>query len=343
MLTVVGRRGNAGRPITAVVVAVIAVLVAVLAGSAPALAQETDHEGGTKSLREKLDAAASKYQDAKGAMEKSEERELELVLELKDLKKTRKKLVREVQHTAAAAYRSGRIGAVTALLRSSSPDAFLERVVTIEVIAQRENDALAELEQVSEDLAERQGRIAEEIAIQEKEVKKLQKAKDEAEGALFAIGGGSSGSFEPFPAEDAEPAPRNSDGSLPGESCSEPDPTTTGCLTPRMVHAYEEARLFGFTRHTSCFRNGDFGEHPLGRACDFAAQTTGFGGAATGTDKAYGDRLASFFVHNADALGVQYVIWYREIYIGGSWSTYSDGNCGDPSCEHTNHVHVSVR
>lgn len=322
----------------------IAAVVALLVGSAPgsALAQDTDDEGGTKSLREKLDQAASKYQDAKGALEKSEERELELVRELEGLEKQRKELVKEVQHTAAAAYRSGRIGAVTALLNSTSPETFLDRVVTIEVIAQRENDSLAELKQVSEDLAERQGEIAEEIATQEKQVKKLKAAKDEAEQALFAIGGGSSGSFEAFPSEDAEPAPRNSDGSLPGESCSESDPTTSGCLTPRMLHAYEEARLFGFTRYTSCFRNGDFGEHPAGRACDFAAQVSGFGGAAQGSDKEYGDRLASFFVHNADALGVQYVIWYREIYIGGSWSTYS-GVCGDPSCDHTNHVHVSIR
>jgi hypothetical protein len=317
-------------------VAAIAAIAAVLVGSVPgtAFAQETDDEGGTRSLREKLDAAAGKYQDAKGALEKSEERELDLVLELEDLEKKRKRLVKEVQHTAAAAYRSGR--------NSSSPDTFLERVVTIEVIAQRENDSLTELKQVTEDLERRQGQIAEEIAIQQKEVKKLREAKDEAEQALFAIGGGSSGSFEPFPAEDAEPAPRNQDGWLPSESCSEPDPTTSGCLSPRMLHAYEEARLFGFTRYTSCFRNGDFGEHPTGRACDFAAQVSGFGGAAQGTDKAYGDRLASFFVHNADALGVQYVIWYREIYIGGSWSTYS-GVCGDPSCDHTNHVHVSVR
>jgi hypothetical protein len=110
-----------------------------------------------------------------------------------------------------------------------------------------------------------------------------------------------------------------------------------------MLHAYGEAQIFGFTRYTSCYRSGDFGEHPLGRACDFAASPNGFGGSAVGNDKIYGDRLASFFVHNANALGVHYVIWYREIWFPGTgWRAY--GSAGsDPASAHTNHVHVSIR
>jgi hypothetical protein len=244
---------------------------------------------------------------------------------------------------AAAAYRTGRVGAFTALINANSPDAFLERVVAVDMLAKRDAEKLERFRDLSGEIEREQAGIAEEIAIQEKEVGKLEEAKNQAEQALFAIGGGSSGSFEAFPAEDAKPAPRNADGSFSGESCSESDPTTGGCLTPRMLHAYNEARIFGFTRYTSCWRDGSFGEHPLGRACDLAVSPNGFGGVAFGSDKTYGDRLASFFVHNANALGVLYVIWYREIWFpGNGWRAYGSGY-GDPASEHTNHVHVSIR
>ena len=75
---------------------------------------------------------------------------------------------------------------------------------------------------------------------------------------------------------------------------------------------------------------------------DFAAQRDGFGGAASGGDKTYGDNLSSYFIGNADRLGVLYVIWYRQIWLPSSgWMSYS-GAYGDPSSDHTNHVHLSV-
>ena len=92
----------------------------------------------------------------------------------------------------------------------------------------------------------------------------------------------------------------------------------------------------------SCHRNGGSGEHPKGRACDFAAQKGGFGGDATGGDKTYGNNLAAYFLRNASKLGVLYVIWYRQIWLPSSgWRSYS-GAGGDPSSDHTNHVHLSV-
>lgn len=338
LTTALPRRG------VAFLVAVSAVATVLFGlSAAPAAAQEDD-EGGTKSLREQLDEAASKYQDAKAKLDESEKRELKLLVKLEGAEEEREALVDEIQIVAAAAYRTGRVGAFTALINASSPDAFLERAVAVDMIAKRDAEKLERFRELTEQIEQQQGELAEEIAVQEEEVEKLEEAKDQAEAALFAIGGGASGSFEAFPAEDAEPASRNSDGSFSGESCSEPDPTTSGCLTPRMLHAYNEAQLFGFTRYTSCYRGGGtFGEHPIGRACDFAASPNGFGGAAFGTDKTYGDRLASFMVHNADALGVQYVIWYREIWFPGrGWSTYGGGG-GDPASDHTNHVHVSIR
>lgn len=318
---------------------------AVLLGLAAtaANAQDTDDEGGTKTLREQLDEAATAYQDARAELEQSQERELRLTVRLESLQDELEEQVENVQRVAATAYRTGRVGTLAALLNSTSPDMFLERAVAVDMIAKREQEMLANLKTLSEQIEEQREQIEAEIARQEEQVSKLDEAKQQAEGALYAIGGGASGEFVAYESADAAPAPRNSDGSWPSESCSESDPTTSGCLTPRTLHALEEARIFGFTRPTSCWRSGTWGEHPLGRACDFAASNAGFGRVAYGSDKEYGDRLASFLVHNADALGVHYVIWYRQIWFPGSgWRAYG-GAAGDPSSDHTDHVHVSIR
>ena len=83
-------------------------------------------------------------------------------------------------------------------------------------------------------------------------------------------------------------------------------------------------------------------EHPKGRACDFSTQYQGFGGVATGEARLYGNNLAAFLVRNADRLGVLYVIWYKQVWFPATgWRTYTLA-AGDPSSDHTNHVHLSV-
>lgn len=109
-----------------------------------------------------------------------------------------------------------------------------------------------------------------------------------------------------------------------------------------MLHAYQQARADGFTHYTVCWSQRSSGEHPKGRACDFSSNATTYkNAAATGADKAYGDRLAAYFVKNADKLGVMYVIWYRQIWTPSTgWRAYSAS--GGPSVVHTNHVHLSM-
>jgi hypothetical protein len=155
--------------------------------------------------------------------------------------------------------------------------------------------------------------------------------------------GGDSGSAGRTTTTKASAARRNSDGSLPGESCSVNDPTTSGCITPRTLHAMQQAKAAGFKRFVSCFRPQGSGEHPKGRACDFASDKGGFGGVASGSSRDYGNRLANYFINNAGRLGVLYVIWFKRIWLPSSgWKSYSRGN-GDPSSDHTNHVHLSMR
>jgi peptidoglycan DL-endopeptidase CwlO len=335
-------RQRRGLALLTAAMATCTVLLGLSAG--PAAAQETDSEGGTKNLREELDAAATAYQDARLELEQSQERELKLTVRLESLADELEELSDQVQVVVATAYRTGRVGAFAALLNSSSPTAFLERAVTVDMIAKREQEMLANLKRLKDEIEQQRELLDSEIELQQAEVNKLDAAKKKAEDALYAIGGGASGEFVPYESQMAQPAPRNPDGSWPGESCSESDPTGTGgCVTPRMLHSYNEARIFGFERYTNCYRNGTWGEHPLGRACDFSTSWTGFGGAAFGDDKVYGDRLASFFVANANVLGVQYVIWYRQVWFPGTgWRSYG-GAAGDPASDHTNHVHISIR
>jgi hypothetical protein len=120
------------------------------------------------------------------------------------------------------------------------------------------------------------------------------------------------------------------------------DPTTSGCLTPRTLHALQQARLSGFNHYTACWRQSTWGEHPLGRACDFAADVGGFGGVATGSSRDYGNRLAGYFIANASRLGVLYVIWYHQIWEPSNGWHYYKGD-GTPSGDHMNHVHLSER
>jgi peptidoglycan DL-endopeptidase CwlO len=175
-----------------------------------------------------------------------------------------------------------------------------------------------------------------------KQVALLKKRKAEAQQAVDEVSGGPTGGYGGGVAS-ATPAPRNADGSWPTESCSVDDPTTDGCITPRMLHAYQQVRVAGFTRYTACYRSTeDGGEHPRGRACDFSVEPNGFGAVATGDARDYGNRLAAWLIANSDRLAVLYVIWFRQIWLPGvGWSSYNGS--GSPSAEHTNHVHLSVQ
>ena len=172
----------------------------------------------------------------------------------------------------------------------------------------------------------------------------MKNARDKAARNVASEGGGDAVTGPaPSSAPAAEPAPRNADGSLPDEGCTEDDPTTGGCITPRMKHALEQAVIVGYNKKTSCYRSlQDGGNHPEGKACDFTVGSNG--AAASGEAKVYGDHTADWFVQNADALGVRIVIWYNMIWnpARGGWHAYDGGNTGDPNSDHTNHVHVSI-
>jgi hypothetical protein len=315
-----------------------------------------DGEGGSKSLIQQLEAASKGFVEAKEALDRSKKRQQQLTAKLKEIDTELGPKQAALDEIVQQSYRTGRLGPMTALITADSTGSMLDRAQTLETIAVKQDRAVRDLKDAK--AQQEQAKVAIDAAVrdQQRQLTVMAKRKNQAEGALKAAnaanaasgssgssassGGGSSGGGS---SSQAAAAPRNSDGSLPSESCSVNDPTTSGCLTPRTLHAMNEAKKDGFTRFVACFRQQNSGEHPKGRACDFAADKGGFGGDATGASRDYGNRLANYFINNSGRLGVLYVIWFRRIWLPSSgWKSYS-GAGGDPSSDHTNHVHLSMR
>jgi hypothetical protein len=298
--------------------------------------------GGNQTLGDLLEAANAAWLQAQAALDASKKRQADLATRMDSLERQLAPIQAEVNTIAAASYRTGGLRTASALLASDSPDSFLTRSILVNTIATYNDRELHKLNKLKADLTAAKKASDAEVANQQAQTDIMAKKKQDTEKALALAGGKATGGFVNATSPLATPAPRGADGSWPKESCIINDPTTTGCITPRMLHAMQEAQKAGFTRFVSCFRPGGPYEHPKGRACDFAAQTNGFGGIATGGDKIYGSNLAAYFVRNANALAVLYVIWFRQIWTpSAGWHAYS-GVTGDPSGDHTNHVHLSV-
>ncbi|GAB1689062.1 coiled-coil domain-containing protein [Krasilnikovia sp. M28-CT-15] len=299
-----------------------------------------DGEGGSKSLIEALESASRGFTDAKDALARSKSRQVELTAALQRLDTELGPRQAALDEIVAQSYRTGRLGPMTALLTASDSGTLLDRADTLQSVAVRQDAAMRDLKQTRDGQAKAKLAIDATIRDQQKQLNVMARRKAQAEAALKAAGGGQdvAGPSGGGSSTKSATAPRNL-----GTGCTVDDPTTTGCITPRLQFAMGQAKSAGFTHFVKCFRHQSFGEHPKGRACDFAADKGTFGGVASGASRTYGDRLANYFIDNADRIGVLYVIWFRRIWLPSSgWKAYTRGN-GDPSSDHTNHVHLSVR
>jgi hypothetical protein len=317
---------------------------AVLLVAAPAAQAAPDPEGGSKTLRAALESAAKGHIEAKNKLEASKKRQVQLQAVLKQSQEKAKTLEGRVGEVANRSYRQGRFNTMTLLLNSASPDAFMERAMRLDQMAQLDGKALTGYRDAVDKAAKAKTAIDLEVKEQQKQVTVMAKKKQQAETALANAGGGAvAGGFLSANSPLAKAAPRNSDGSWPKEGCTVNDPSEgNGCITPRLLNAYNQARAAGFKRYTACFSERSSGEHPKGRACDFSAAAGGFENVnASGGDRTYGNNLAAYLVKNASRLGVLYVIWYRQIWHPGTgWRAY--GGSGGPAATHTNHVHLSI-
>ncbi|MEV0562880.1 hypothetical protein [Dactylosporangium sp. NPDC050588] len=304
-------------------------------------------EGGDPALMRKLDEANHAYIDAQNALTASLQRQQALEEQQQKLEPEYAKLRDETQTMTVAAYQNGGgLRSAATLLDSRTPGVFADRVSTLEVIARRNAARLTRLTAMRTELIRTKATIDAEVGTQRASMAVMAKQKADLEEALAqsmaAVDVSTTWSGKTT-TKVAGPAPRLADGSWAAESCGTDDPTTGGCLTPRTLHALQEVRRAGFLRFVSCWRApGEPYEHPKGRACDFAADVKGFGGVAAGASKEYGTQLAAWLIKNAQALGVMYVIWFKQIWTpAGGWHAYNSGQ-GDPSSDHTNHVHMSI-
>jgi peptidoglycan DL-endopeptidase CwlO len=321
--------------------AVLALVALLVSAPVPARADPDNPDGAqpSGSLQDQLATATRAWMDAKGRLDTAVAKQQQFRDQLATAKVRLAELSTEVGVVAAAAYRAGPLSTVATVLNSTSPDDFVSRAAILQQLGRTEDHQLHELLALQDSAAQTQAALDQAVSTAKVQTDELERRKAQIKQALDVSGGGPTKGVV-IPAPSADPAPRNPDGSWPRESCSVKDPTTSGCLTPRTLHALQQARRAGFTHYTACWRQSTWGEHPLGRACDFAAAPGGFGGIATGPDRDYGNRLAGYFIANASRLGVMYVIWYHQIWEPSIGWHYYRGD-GTPSGDHMNHVHLS--
>ncbi|WP_320068119.1 hypothetical protein [Micromonospora sp. RTGN7] len=328
------------------VVAVFAAF-AILAGpaapafAAPSTPKPSGHEEDDepKLITDVIEAANREYTQAKTKLEKSKKLQLQRTKEVKQAEQELTALIPQVSEMAARSYRTGRIGPLTVLLDSGGPDSFVKRATALDQLNMINARKLAEVNEAKERAEQAKLALDAEIREQQKQTSIMAKKKYDAEKSLALVGGeGFTGGLVNATSPVAKIAPGlGSDGDWRSESCSADDPTTSGCITPRTLHAYKETKKAGFKRFVGCYRPGGPWEHPKGRACDWSLQNSGFSSWHNNDTRMYGNNLAAFLIRNADRLGIYYVIWNRQIWFPATgWKSYSG-----PS-NHTDHVHMSL-
>ncbi|MFC4334404.1 coiled-coil domain-containing protein [Salininema proteolyticum] len=323
--------------------AAIGILLLALLFLPPAESRAQDSGSGEGSISDELSTTINEYLEAQEKLTSLKEEQKSLKEELKDSEKLQKELKKELAEFAGIALTQSDTYSVSAMLATGETSDMLEAMTMLDFLgesrARRVEELVARVQEIES--------VQDELDANIDEQDRLTAELDEKRRAAAREMAGSSGdnATGPAPGDFRAPIPvsRNPDGSLPYESCSETDPTTTGCLSPRALHGLEESKLSGFTRFTRCYRYEPGSDHSTGQACDYSVSSGGFGGVAGGQNKTYGDNLAAWFVQYAEELGVKYVIWYKQFWSPATgWTAYLHGG-GDPNSDHTNHVHVSWR
>ncbi len=138
------------------------------------------------------------------------------------------------------------------------------------------------------------------------------------------------------------------DGSNPNQLVD--DPTSSGKITARTAHILAQIKANFPDTSWACWspRPGTKSEHPLGRACDGTFGNS-IGHAATGPALALGWQVTNWLKANAEALGVEYLIWQGKIWsvarASEGWRPYNGGgmhNPADVTGGHYDHLHYTA-
>ena len=128
------------------------------------------------------------------------------------------------------------------------------------------------------------------------------------------------------------------------------DPTSAGRITERTANVLAQLQSNFPDSRWSCWspRPGQKSEHPLGRACDGTFGNS-IGTAATGPALETGWTVTTWLKDNAQALGVQYLIWQGRIWSvarsAEGWRPYGGGGMHDPgdvTGGHYDHLHITI-
>ncbi|NYT95238.1 hypothetical protein HW126_15740 [Salinispora sp. H7-4] len=328
--------------------AAVLTALAVLAGPIPVSATPTtppqpsghdEEDEEPEFLGDLIEVRNREYVKVKSQLAESEKRQVALEKEIKKAEAELKELAPQVAEIATQSYKTGRVGAISTLLEADTPGSFIARATALDELNRVNDQRIKEVNTVKIRAEQAKVGVDEEVRKQQKLESDLERGKLEAEKALRLVGGtGLTGGLVDAESPVARVAPgRNSDGSWQSLGCTENDPTTSGCITARTLHMYNEVKRAGFDRFVGCYRSGGPYEHPKGRACDWSLQNSGFSPWHNNDMRIYGNNLTAFLVRNADRLGIYYVIWNRQIWFPATgWKSYSG-----PS-NHTDHVHVSL-
>lgn len=129
------------------------------------------------------------------------------------------------------------------------------------------------------------------------------------------------------------------------------DPTSSGKITARMLHLYQQTLAAFPDTGWGCYspRPGTKSEHPLGRACDITFGNR-IGQRPTPAQLDAGWKVTNWMKDNADVLGVEYLIWQGQIWSvardAEGWRPYNGGGMHDPASitgGHYDHLHLTVK
>jgi hypothetical protein len=143
-------------------------------------------------------------------------------------------------------------------------------------------------------------------------------------------------------------AGRAINGAWPEEDATVVDPTGTGgMVTPRTaawIAAVRSALNVGSITCWDAHVWNPSSDHPRGKACDLMVGTDA---RRSEPQRQLGNRIANWAIQTAGQTGVNYVIWYGQIWSSrtGRWKSYNGGGIYDPTDAnggHFNHVHVSL-
>jgi hypothetical protein len=130
--------------------------------------------------------------------------------------------------------------------------------------------------------------------------------------------------------------------------CVIPDPTGTGgCVTGATAWMLTQAQAAFPDIPVACYRPATWGEHGIGRACDFVIGRIGAFPNPALTQRGW--EFARWLQDNAGPLNIQYLIWHGRIWSvarnAEGWRVYNGAGVYDttePTGGHYDHVHVSV-